>query len=774
MKIRFTLLIILIAGCISTNAQLAMGKWRTHLAYNNVSKLAQSSNKIYAVGNGSMFSYDKLDGGVEFYSKITGLNGSNISQIAFDQTTNQLLVVYADGNIDVMGRGGVTNIPDLSIKQMNSSKDVNQIFLFQDKAYFACNFGIMVMNLSKLEIADTYIIGPNATEVKVVSTTINNGTIYAATPTTLYKASASSSQLVNYQNWSTESNLPGSGNLQAVVSFQNQLVLLRGGQLFKKDVSQNWSSLLSSTSVTNIKVTGNILLASDASSVYVIDNSFNSKAISVNSVTKDFEFDQVSNTFWLGGASLSTFKDGETPKSLPIDGPAVNSPWSMTFAGKKLFVVPGGRWDIPKGNPATIMIFENGEWTNLPSTSFQSQLGILVRDYVNVVVDPIDNKHFFVTSYGNGLFEYKNNAFSKWYNHENTTNGLESYYPSGNERFYYIRLYGTTFDKSGNLWVASSTELGSNATVRVLLSNGNWVRLPYPQEIAPTIGPILISNQNQNQKWVLSARENPGVIVFDDNGTITDTKDDKSIFMKSFIDLDKPGSSFTPNTYYCIAQDKNGVIWVGTEQGPLLFTGLSKMFTAGYTCSRVKIPRNDGTSLADYLLGNEGITAISIDGANRKWIGTKTSGVYLLSEDGLKTISHFTTSNSPLLSNSVLSIAINPITGEVFFGTDLGLISYQGDAADATGTFGDVHAYPNPVRENFTGVITITGLIEDTQVKITDLTGNLVCQTVSNGSIATWDGKDGHGRKVNTGVYIALCVSPDGTQSTTTKILVIN
>jgi hypothetical protein len=215
-------------------------------------------------------------------------------------------------------------------------------------------------------------------------------------------------------------------------------------------------------------------------------------------------------------------------------------------------------------------------------------------------------------------------------------------------------------------------------------------------------------------------------------------------------------------------------VWVGTDQGPLLFHNPLKAFDADFTCSRVKIPRNDGTSLADYLLVNEKVKAIVVDGANRKWIGTESSGVYLMSENGQETIKHFTVSNSPLLSNDILSIAINPISGEVFFGTGNGIVSYQSDASEGGNTFGDVYAYPNPVREGYTGVITITGLVQNSQVKITDLNGNLVCETVSNGSIATWDAKDIHGRKVSTGIYLAVCVNADGTQSSITKILIIN
>jgi Two component regulator propeller. len=345
-------------------------------------------------------------------------------------------------------------------------------------------------------------------------------------------------------------------------------------------------------------------------------------------------------------------------------------------------------------------------------------------------------------------------------------------------------LDAVVFDKSRNL-LFTNTSTGKYLEIRIKYADGTWGKLSYPfsslkQNEINTLGRMLISNQNPNQKWVTSVRTNPGVAVFDDNGTLTNQSDDKSVFFESMIypETDNQGKtvlqSVTPNYIFSMAQDKNGVVWVGTDMGPFLFQNLSKVFDSGYTCSRVKIPRNDSTNLADYLLVNERIKCIAIDGANRKWLGTEQSGVYLMSENGQQTIQHFTVSNSPLLSNDILSIAINPVTGEVFFGTGQGIVSYQSDAGEADATFGNVYAYPNPVREGFTGVITITGLVEKTQVKITDIGGNLVCQTVSNGSIATWDGKDAHGRKVNTGIYLALCTSEDGTQSAVAKILVIN
>jgi hypothetical protein len=414
------------------------------------------------------------------------------------------------------------------------------------------------------------------------------------------------------------------------------------------------------------------------------------------------------------------------------------------------------------------MIYENGVWNNLWARDVADPFtGIYALDFMNVAVNPKDNNHFFVTSYGTGLYEFKNNELLKWYN---TTNSpLFNIVPS--QPTNYIRLDGAVFDKDGNLFLAN---MDTGNAIKILTSNGVWKQLNFASSSQETLGKIIISNQNPNQKWVPSVRKRPGIFIWDDNGTLDDQSDDKNIFYSRFDDPDNVGSFLTPSFIFSIAQDKNGVVWLGTDIGPLLFYNPNRAFDTGYTCSRVKIPRNDGTGQADYLLQNERIRAIAVDGANRKWLGTESSGLYLMSENGQETIYHFTKDNSPLLSNFIMSLNINPVTGEVFVGTSAGLISFQSDAAEASSTFKDVYAYPNPVRENYNGIITITGLVAKTQVKITDVNGNLIYQTVSNGSIATWDGKDLNGRKVSSGIYLAICASEDGTQSAITKIMVIN
>jgi hypothetical protein len=777
LNMKRTVFIIGISMCLFpllTMAQLSMGKWRTHFSYNSVVQIAQSKNKIYAVSDGALYSIDKQDGNVEFYSKVSGLNGTSISRIEYDPANDQLVIIYENGNIDLLGTGGVTNIPDLYNKQMSANKEVNQINFYQNKAYLSCDFGIVVLNMQKKEVADTYYIGTNGSDVKLLGTAVLNGTIYALSQTTLYNASVTGSQLVNYASWSTLSGLPGSGDFQAIGIFAGKLFIQRGGKLYKQDET-GWSGFLPDVNVNYFHATNNKMLINDgSSSVYIVDENFNSKVVTSIGSTPDAEYDAENDVYWLAANDLGVISYKQTGNETPTinyykpDGPAVNIPYNMTFSGKKLFVLQGGRWSAQFGYSGIVMMYENGVWTNIYAKSIQDSTKHAALDFMNVAVDPADNKHFYIPSYGTGLYEFKNNLFSKWYNYTNSTLQGHPLVPSDPNN--YTRLDGAIYDQYGNLFVANSAV---NASIKVLLANGEWTQLKYPDANKETLGKILIDNQNPNRKWVASVRGGE-IIVFDDNGTIKDQSDDKSIVYTSYPDPDNSGGLLAPGTCYTLAQDKNGVIWMGTDQGPFVFNNTSRAFDTGFGCSRVKIPRGDSTGLADYLLANENIKAIAIDGANRKWLGTESSGVYLMSENGQQTLQHFTVTNSPLLSNDILSIAINPVTGEVFFGTGQGIVSYQSDASEAGSDFGNVYAYPNPVREGFAGVITITGLVENTQVKITDLNGNLVCQTISNGSLATWDGKDVHGRKVSTGIYLAICINADGTKNVITKILVIN
>ncbi|HNX88501.1 MAG TPA: two-component regulator propeller domain-containing protein [Paludibacteraceae bacterium] len=767
---KLTVLLGIIVLGFSLQAQVAMGKWRTHFAYNTVTQIVQSKNKIYAVSDGMLFSIDKRDGGMEFYSKLTGLNGTTISRIGFDQVNNILLIIYQDGNIDFMSASGVKNLPDFYNKQISANKGVNHILFFNNMAYLSCNFGVITLNMKKMEIRDTYYIGPNASEVKVLNTTLHNGSIYAATTTDIFYATATDPNLINYENWQKLNALPGSGEIQGLVSFGSRLVLQRGGKLYIKGNDDIWSDLEKTRDYISVQVIDGHLLALTDVTAYLFNEQLVLAEVNGLSNLRSGLYDAENGEFWFAGdpKGVARCKDNTSAEIsyFKPDGPAVNIPYRMRFSGQRLFVVPGGRWSAQFFRAGAVMIYENNIWKNISNNPISAITGKRVLDFMDIAIDPADNKHFLVSSYGTGVYEFKNDEFVKWYNFKNSL--LETVIP---DNFEYMRIDGGIFDDKGNVWF---TNTSGSKQIKILKPDSTWMGLYYKElEAKYTLGEVLISNQNKNQKWIPGVRAGVGIEIFDDNGTLEDQRDDKSVFYSTFPDTDK-GGVISPTNVFSIAQDRNGVVWLGTNEGPLLFNNPSKAFDAGFTCSRVKIPRNNGTNAADYLLIDEQIMAIAIDGANRKWLGTRSSGVYLMSENGQETIRHFTTNNSPLLSNEILSIAINPVTGEVFFGTGNGLVSYQSDAANADDIFNNVHAYPNPVRENYSGIITITGLVADTKVKITDLTGNVVCDTTSNGSIATWDGKNIFGNKVSTGVYLAICVSPDGLHSTTTKILVIN
>jgi hypothetical protein len=768
---------LLTASYLSVAAQIGMGGWRTHFSYSSVNQLAQSESKIFALSDGALFSMDKRDQSIALYSKITGLNDNAIQNIAYDSATEQLLILYGNGNMDLMGSRGIVNVSDFYLKQSNIPKSVNHILFADRKAYLSADFGILLLNLDKYEIADTYYIGANGAEVKVLNTAVLGAKIYALTPDNLYFADAGNPNLSNYEQWQTMTTMPaGSGDFRKLITFDDKLVLLKGNTLYSKTADGNWTNFGSTVAENVFPVSDKLAVLSTNNETTVIDRNLSSERLDCPDKISDVCFDVKTNLYYFGtqedGIVQLRQGNGNSPEinKFKPGGPIGNIPYYLTFSGQKLFMLQGGRWDVMYFRPGNVNIYENEKWTAITQKSIEERTGKQALDFMNVAVAPDDPSHFFVTSYGTGLYEFENNSFKARYDHINSNGVLQSLIPEDPD--HYTLLDGAVLDREGNLFLANSRV---SASIKVLLANGTWTELAYPNAASPTIGNILISSQNQNQKWVISLRYTPGILVFDDNGTVGNRNDDQSKFLSSFTDSDPDhNESISPANYYSMAQDKNGVIWVGTEQGPLLFSNLDNVFEPDYTCSRVKLPRNDGTNNADYLLKNEKIKAIAIDGGNRKWIGTENSGVYLLSDNGLETIRHFTAENSPLLSNNIFSIAINPVTGEVFFGTSNGLISYRSDAMESGDTFGNVHAYPNPVRPAFRGMITITGLIADTRVKITDINGNLIYETTSNGGIATWDGKNRHGNRVATGIYLAICVTEDGSQNAITKIMVIN
>jgi len=273
--------------------------------------------------------------------------------------------------------------------------------------------------------------------------------------------------------------------------------------------------------------------------------------------------------------------------------------------------------------------------------------------------------------------------------------------------------------------------------------------------------------RDSRYKWMMDQRATQGVILFYDGGTPTDNSDDRCIKRSTF--MDQNGNSLMPATLMCLAQDRNNRIWIGTPNGIIIIPEDVDFFTSN-SCYRIIIPRNDGTGLGDYLLGDEQVNCIAVDGGNRMWIGTANSGVYVIEEDTI-IVAHFTETNSLLPSNAVQSITFEPIRGDIFVGTNRGIASYRTDASEAKETMEEAYAYPNPVRPGYGGAVSIIGLMENTTVNIIDAGGNLVCKTRSNGGTAVWDGNLPDGTRATPGIYTAVCNANGG--HTVVKILFI-
>ena len=444
--------------------------------------------------------------------------------------------------------------------------------------------------------------------------------------------------------------------------------------------------------------------------------------------------------------------------TLQPGGPKYNNFYGMRFVNNLLYTC-GGLWGhlIDAGRPGTIQVLDKDNWT-IYDDSIAAKTGIKYVDVNSVDVDPLDPNHVFAGA-KSGLYEFQNGKFIKHYNSENSL--ITSF---NNTSKNYQLITSVKFDTDGNLWMLNS-QSPSNQSLIEYTKDGKWVSHHKPKLYNLGSLECLMQDSRGLLWFVNNYHDLPSIYCYQ-------ASTDQLNIYSSFVNED--GTTLTPNYVRYVTEDKNHDMWIGTNIGPLLLykkdiTSDTPIFT------QVKVPRNDGTNYADYLLSGVDISCIAIDGSNRKWFGTNGNGIYVISNDCLTQIYHFTTNNSNLLSNNIEAIAINEQTGEVFAGTDKGLCSYMSDASSPNNemTKDNVWAYPNPVKPDYTGLITITGLSFDADIKIVTTNGILVNQGRSNGGTYTWNGKDLKGQKVASGIYMVETATSDGSKGTVCKIAIV-
>ncbi|MDP3912836.1 MAG: two-component regulator propeller domain-containing protein [Bacteroidota bacterium] len=760
----------------NVNSQPSIGEWTDYQSYAHAKNVVDTGEKIYCVTEGGLFSYNKSDNSIQKMSGINGLSDAGVERLAYSKENKLLLVAYENANVDLIFDTKIFNLSDIKRKQIPADKKINNVLFVGNLAYLSCGFGIVVINLERKEIKDSYFIGQDGAYVNVLDMTTDGTFLYAATANGIYKALASEPNLQNYNNWSRITNIPNaSKKFSKIKYFKGKIFANYTPDEWAQDemyelTENGWVRFLPRVNyVSDVTISGNYLVFSSREEIFIYDDKLelvkyvyqysfsgkDEKPISTMCAVLDEK-----NVLWIADRKYGLIKVGSQTEKIIPDGPIDNKIFSLKMNGNDLWITPGGKSN-PWGNlynQPQFQLNREGKWSVFDRNVFPILNDL--RDMVCVVANPKDPDHVFAGSWGGGVLEFRNGKFVKQYNNLNSS--LQTQLP-GQPNEPYVRVGGMDFDSKGNLWVTNS---GVANVISVFQTDGQWKSYELSGIANNTfIGKVLVTKDDD--KWVILGR---GQYMYALNSANNKSKMQK---VTAYFTNAKEELYTDMSDVNAIAEDQNGELWLGTSSGVAVFTNPQKIWEdATMFATRPGLDLNDGKFHP--LLEKESITAIAIDGANRKWIGTKTSGIFLISENGDTELEHFNKENSPLPTDEITDIAINQKSGEVFIGTSVGLISYMGEATAGNEEFADVYVYPNPVRETYDGPIVVKGLVEDTDLRITDISGNLVHKTTSLGGQAIWDGRNLNGNRCKTGVYLVFMSDASGNKTMVTKLLFIH
>lgn len=760
---RIIQLVLLTCFCGNLFAQIPLNTWRDHYSFKVGKSLCFGNDKIFCATDNGIFTYKPSTGEIDKLTKTNGLSDVDASAIEYIDADQLLAIGYANGNIDLVYPAQTVNIVDILNKTITGSKSINGILSHNNLLYLSTGFGIVVLDANREEIKDTYYIGANGGKTEVYTLKIFGNRFYAATSEGLMSADINNQFLYNYQNWTKETYSAMGMDYPitdiAVTSDALFFAVQNGSAenylLWKFD-GNSYSQMLSIASTINhINISNNKILVSTTNNLSI----YNFQGVLLNEVSQYENYPSIKpySAMYIDSENLAiadqsvglVYGSPDLLYARRPNGIVKNTAFALA-ASPKYVIAAAGAYNYTFSNSWSAFAtstFENNTWTNY--TNYNA------IDAVALAFNPRNESEYYVASWGKGLFQFNEKTLTTQYTPDNSSLQYNNYQQ--------CRISGMCFDSNNNLWVSNPL---AAKPISVRKTDGSWVSFNYATQINTDKVATLHCSDN-NLLWLLMPRE--AIFVLDAGNDIDSQTDDK---FKRFKPVGPDGSTYSVE-YNTMAFDQNNYLWLGTSQGILVCYTPNNIINKTVAFQRIKLPDVvDG--FAVYLLENENITSITVDGGDRKWIGTSKSGAFLFSADGTTEIYHFSTDNSPLPSNNILDIKIHPTTGEVFFGTDKGLVSYRGEATSGANEFGKVYAFPNPVHPDFSGQITITGLVKNTIVKITDISGNLVYETKSLGGSAIWNGKNFNGHRVATGVYLVLLTNSDGSQKAVTKILFIN
>jgi hypothetical protein len=750
---------------------IPIGQWRHHLPNNQVIAVVETPGRIIGATPFGLVIYHKEDGSLEKINKIHGLSDFGISALAWAEDRELLLIGYENGNLDIMKGQDVFNVPDIKIASVMGSKRINRFLVTEQTAYLACDFGIVELDLSGYLIRATYYIGPEGSLVNVNDLAFNGTHFFAATNAGLLVADAQSPNLADFQNWKREMVTGLPTEVFTLVAHFNGRILAnlsnQEGDFVYLEDDEGWELFDPLVEVryferkNRIRSSRNHLIVANDLFLDVFDASLNrirhhrfyagEQARPLDALL-DSE-----NKIWAGDTEIGLVREHSPSdfEKIILPGPPTPGAFSLDAGPSRIWVAPGdiSRAGSNSWNQDGIFTFSDGRWS---AFNRWSEPGLdEVWDIIRIAADPGNPDRAWAASWASGLLEISPTGILNHYDHTNST--LRKRFEIED----FTRVGGVAVDRHGNVW-ATNSQVQRPLSVRK--PDGEWLSFSGGSQVpaSQVVGNILIDRSDQ--KWVI-LHQGGGIFLFSEEDLASDNN-----FRSRRLTTQ---NGLPSNEVYSLAADQSGYVWVGTDAGVAVFYAPHRAFSGDpFNAQLIVVEEQDG--FAGYLFENETINAITVDGSDKKWFATSRSGAFLLSADARQTIFHFTAENSPLPSNNILDIKILGKTGEVFFATDRGLVSFRGLATAGEREHTGVYAYPNPVRPHYHGYIAISGLVTNARVKITDINGNLVHESVSEGGQAIWNGQDLFGRRPATGVYLVFSTNADGSETMVTKIMFLN
>ena len=772
---RFTMRsVIFILLSFQIHAQIGTGQWRLHVPAKKAIDIVSGNKLLYAAFEGGLMEYDNDANETSVLHAINGLSDINLTCLAFDDAKNALYIGYANGNIDKIQNNRIINIPAIKLAQIQGSKRINKIVKDGDFMYFATAFSIVKIDPIKEEVKDTWY--PTNGNSAILDVAFIGDSVYALTNSRLFRAKKSSFSLANPAEWQVDTRLPILTNhaYTEIETIDQQLFVQFNHSDYGKD------------SVFQITENGTIVVTESPFSLEIVSIRKQGTRLNVNLIdgvyvyNQDLELTFVANTYgpgktpevnnshwydnylWIADnkRGLVRFRDENSALEIPFSGPPKNSFYEMDAEAGKIAIAGGGLSAFSSTyNSAGAYTYENEKWTLYDKETVPEWSDAAIWDVLSVGINPKNTAEIAFGSYSEIPVSTMNTKTKETQKYTPNNSTLE-FTSSGIWSF----VSNVRYDIKGNLWVLNGF---ADKPLKVKTKDDQWYEFDCGTNAKNKLSQKLVIDYNGNKWFTL---RDGGLYGYNDNNTIDNSADDKLIQLT----VGANSGALPSNTVNAIAVDFDNEIWIGTDNGFAVLYNSKNAFEGipgQYNAQRIKI---NFEGEVEYVLGKANITDIEVDGGNRKWFGTANSGILLLSPDGQTILQQFTTDNSPLISNVIYDIKLDHTTGELFIITDKGLVSYRTDATYEDPEYSEVTVFPNPAYPDFAGDITIQGIRYNSDVKITDIAGNLVYQTTSNGGTATWNKKTSTGEKVTTGVYLIWTAANEGKGRKVGKVLVIH